>query len=552
MNRRSFLKKTPLVAGAPLLFNGLSVRALAEQGALQQLAAGSTTDRVLVIIQLHGGNDGLNALIPIDQYSRYYDLRPNIAIADKGNRGIIPLDSTLPDEQLLGLHPDMLGMKELYDQGQMAVVQSVAYDNINGSHFRSRDIWFTGGDYDEYIDSGWMGRYLDQLYPNYPIQYPNESMPDPLGIEIGNSVSLAFHRDNGIPTSIAINNPQQFYDLINSVGVDPPESVADTFYGHELQWILDIEKKSNQYAGRLRELYEKGSNSAGVQYPEKYPLSAPAKSVRNGLAPQLKMIARLLSGGIQTKIFLARIGGFDTHASQVESHDASMGVHAALLYHISEAMKAFQADLKYLGLDNRVMTVTMSEFGRRARANGSYGTDHGTAAPMFVFGRNVKPGVVGKNPDLNDLNRDNLKHQFDYRQVFGSLVQDWMQGDSATMERTGFNEFVTPENKIILVGDPITSVDSIQFAKQRYYLKPCAPNPAQGLTQIEYRINAREWVILEVLDTMGNLVQSVVNKEQTAGDYTQTVDVSNWKVGTYLVRIKTTGWQESTKLMIAK
>lgn len=255
MNRRSFLKKAPLAAGAPLLLNGLSVRALAEQGPLQRLAASSANDRVLVIIQLHGGNDGLNALIPINQYGRYYDLRPNIAIADKGKRGVIPLDSTLPDEQQLGLHPDMLGMKELYDQGLLSIVQSVAYENINGSHFRSRDIWFMGGDYDEYTDSGWIGRYLDQLFPGYPESYPNEGMPDPLGIEIGNSVSLGFHRDNGIPTSIAISNPQQFYNLINSVGVDPPESVADTYYGHELQWILDIEQKSNQYAGRLRELY---------------------------------------------------------------------------------------------------------------------------------------------------------------------------------------------------------------------------------------------------------------------------------------------------------
>ncbi|MEM6842466.1 MAG: DUF1501 domain-containing protein [Bacteroidota bacterium] len=553
MNRRSFLKKAPVAAtGGAMMLNGLAVRAMAQHSPLQSLAASSANDRVLVIIQLHGGNDGLNTLIPINQYARYYDLRPNIAIADKGRRGAVLLDSTLSDEQQIALHPDMYGMKELYDQGKMAIVQSVAYDNMNLSHFRSRDIWFMGGDYDEYKDSGWIGRYLDQLFPGYPDSYPNEAMPDPLGIEVGNSVSLGFHRDNGIPTSIAISNPDQFYNLINSVGVDPPESVADTFYGHELQWILDIEEKSNEYAGRLRELYEKGSNSLGVQYPERYPLSAPVNVVRNGLAPQLQMIARLLSGGIQTKVFLARIGGFDTHASQVEEYDASMGLHAAKLYHISEAMKAFQEDLKFLGLENRVMTVTMSEFGRRAKSNGSYGTDHGTAAPMFVFGRNVKPGIIGTNPDLNDLSRNNIKHQYDYRQVFGSLVQDWMQADAATMERTDFSEYVQPDKKIDLVGDPITSVDAIQFQQARYYLKPCAPNPAAGLTQIQYRINAREWVQLEVLDVTGNLVKQLVNQEQSPGEHIQTLDVSDWKVGTYIVKIKTTGWQETSKLMVTK
>lgn len=537
------------MAGAPMILNGIALRSFAQQGALQQIAAASTNDRVLVIIQLHGGNDGLNTLIPINQYGRYYDLRPNIAIADKGGRGYLTLDSTLADEQQLGLHPDMHGLKELYDEGQLAIVQSVAYDNFNKSHFRSRDIWFMGGDSDEDIDSGWMGRYLDQLYPGYPNNYPNETMPDPLGVEIGNSVSLAFHRDNGIPTSVSINNPRQFYDLISSVGVDPPDSVADTYYGHELQWILDIEEKSNQYAGRLREIYEKGTNS-GVQYPERYPFNAPDNSLRNELAPQLKMIARLLSGGIQTKIFLARIGGFDTHAAQVEAHDASMGTHAARLYHISEAMKAFQSDLKLLGLDNRVMTVTMSEFGRRAKSNDSYGTDHGTAAPMLVFGQHVKPGVIGNTPDLYDMNGNNIKHQYDYRQVFGSLLQDWMQADATTLERARFDEFITEENKITLVGDPLTSVAHEQFKQQRYFLKPCMPNPAQGLTRITFRINDRERVLLELLSMEGNVVQLLVDEQLAPGKHTHTVDVSGINSGTYLIRLTTTGWQDVSKLVV--
>ena len=134
--------------------------------------------------------------------------------------------------------------------------------------------------------------------PVIPKPYPSEAMPDPLGIEIGNSVSLAFHRANGIPAAISISNPDQFYDLINSVGVDPPESIANSHYGKELRWILDIEEKSNQYAGRLKDLYEKGSNSSSVIYPEKYPYNAPISQTKNRLAGQLRMIARLLSGGV--------------------------------------------------------------------------------------------------------------------------------------------------------------------------------------------------------------------------------------------------------------
>ena len=351
MKRRGFIRKLPLIAGAPFVLNNIPITAMAKYAPLQRLAATSSNDRILVLIQLHGGNDGLNAVIPINQYADYYNIRPNLAIPDNGKRKYIELDSTLADEQQIGLHPDMAQMKGLYDNARLNIVQNVAYENVNGSHFRSRDIWFMGGNYDEYLPSGWMGRYLDYEFPGYPDAYPNTDMPDPTGIEIGNGVSLAFHRANGIPMAISIQNPDQFYDLINSVGGDPPESIADTHYGEELKWIMQIEEKSNQYASRLKEVFDNGTNSANVTYPELYPLNAPQGRIKNTLAPQLKMIARLLAGGIKTKIFLARLGGFDTHAEQVEQYDATMGTHASLLYHISSAMKAFQDDLKDLGLE---------------------------------------------------------------------------------------------------------------------------------------------------------------------------------------------------------
>ncbi|MDZ7647888.1 MAG: DUF1501 domain-containing protein [Cytophagales bacterium] len=155
--------------------------------------------------------------------------------------------------------------------------------------------------------------------------------------------------------------------------------------------------------------------------------------MRNGLTPQLQLIARLLDGGgsglgVKTKVFLVKMGGFDTHAEQVESYDPTMGQHAALMYHISSAMKAFQDDLKARGLEDRVLTVTTSEFGRRVRANGSYGTDHGTGAPVMIFGKGVQPGVVGVVPDLN---KQNVEMQYDYRQVYANLLRDWMLVDEA-------------------------------------------------------------------------------------------------------------------------
>ena len=169
--------------GYELDLGGVPVFASPANNLLGAWAASSDNDRVLVIVQLHGGNDGLNTVIPLNNYGMYYNMRPNIAIPQNGARKLIKLDDTLEDVRKVGLHTDMTGAKTMYDQGKMAVVQNVAYANLNGSHFRSRDVWFMGGNYDEYLSSGWMGRYLEYYYPNYPDAYPNAQMPDPLALE---------------------------------------------------------------------------------------------------------------------------------------------------------------------------------------------------------------------------------------------------------------------------------------------------------------------------------------------------------------------------------
>ncbi len=546
MKRRNFLKKIPIAAGAPIMLNSIPLSALARSAPLHRLAASSDNDRVLVLIQLHGGNDGLNTVIPIDQYAEYYQLRPNLAIPDNGKRKYIDLDLTLSVEDQVGLHPDLTHMKALYDQAKLNIVQNVAYENVNGSHFRSRDIWFMGGDYDEYIPSGWMGRFLDHEFPGYPDEYPNTEMPDPLAIEIGNGVSLAFHRSNGIPTAISIQNPEQFYDLITSVGGAPPESIANTHYGQELQWIMDIEEKSNQYAGRLKEVYENGSNSPNVTYPELYPLNAPPGRIRNRLAPQLKMIARLLSGGVKTKIFLARLGGFDTHAEQVEAYDATMGTHAALLYHISSAMKAFQDDLKELGIEDRVLTMTFSEFGRRAYSNGSYGSDHGTSAPMFVFGKLVKPGITGTNPDLNNLNRGNLVYQYDYRQVFTSAVVDWLEADTEAIQATRFNDWV--DSRLNIVGNGITGTKEA-FLNERNYLQDCYPNPVNDRVVFGFRINNRSKVSIDLLNVKGKVIAKILDEERGAGLHHITYNLGSLSAGTYIYRFQSGEINQTKKLV---
>ena len=342
----------------------------------------------------------------------------------------------------------MGAMKQLYDYGKLGIIQGVSYANNNGSHFRGRDIWFMGGGPNDYFSSGWIGRFLQQAYKplTYPDDFPNAEMQDPLAIELGSDVSLLFHQNGNIPSSISLGgNPESFADLVDSLegfvdeGVDPrgkpPTALDNSPYGKEMNWILGLEDKTEDYAQRLRQVWDASSESS-VTYPETYPFNAAKNAKRNPLSGQLQLIARLLEGGgagqgVKTKVFLLRIGGFDTHADQVENYDPTMGVHATQMYHIASAMKAFQDDLKARGLEEKVLTMTTSEFGRRIGSNGSYGTDHGTGAPMFLFGPYAKSGVLGNVPNLN---LSNVEMQHDFKQVYAAILKDWLEVDDTTIQ----------------------------------------------------------------------------------------------------------------------
>lgn len=573
MQRRKFIKKIPLIAGAPFALQGIPINVFAKNNAFMRLAGQSTNDKVLIILNMDGGNDGLNTFIPVDQYDQYYSRRANIAIPAKNSvRKYIPLDETLPSASQVGLHPDLIGMKSLYDQGRMAIVQGVSYKNNNGSHFRGRDIWFMGGDYDDYYSSGWIGRYLGQEFApqKYPNDFPHEQMEDPLAIELGSDVSLVFHQEGNIPTSISLGgDPEGFAGLVENLegfsdmGIDPrgkpPEALVSSPYEKELNWILDLEEKSEDYAARLLKVYKQSSDSA-VTYPERYPFNAPNNIARNSLTPQLQLIARLLDGGgpgkgVKTKVFMVKIGGFDTHAEQVEGYDPTMGIHAALIHHISAAMKAFQDDLKARGIEDRVMTVTLSEFGRRISSNGSYGTDHGTGGPLMVFGRGVNPGVVGVNPDVS---KDNVEMQFDYRQVYANILKDWMEVDPAKIENEiFFGNFIDgPKAEggnyepLPLVRDIVTGIDP--FMAQRFRLDNCYPNPAQDQTTFSFKINATVLVDLKIVDLSGRVVRQVLHENRESGNHEVRVNISDLSPGVYLYQINAGILSDTRKLIIRR
>ncbi len=567
MKRRKFITKLGFAAGMPIAFQGIPLKMLAADQQLSRLAAQSTNDRVLVIIQLHGGNDGLNTIIPISNYDEYYSKRANIAIPYKvGRRALIPLDSTVASNEQVGLHPDMNDFKYLYDTGKAAVFQGISYDKNNGSHFRGRDIWFMGGDADDYYSSGWVGRYLGQEYApsSYPKDFPTEEMPDPLALEMGNDVSLIFHQKGNIPTSISIaGDPTSTANLIdelegfNDEGIDPrglpPAFLNDSPYGQEMNWILGLEDKSETYIKRLAQLYE-ASAETKITYPKTYPFNSPEGVKNNPLSNQLSLVARLLGGGVKTKVFLVKMGGFDTHAAQVEANDPTMGVHAARMHHISSAMRAFQEDLRTRGLEDRVLSLTMSEFGRRIGSNGSYGTDHGTGGPIMMFGLGVKPGIYGTVPDLS---KSNVGLQFDYREIYSNVLKDWMGVEQSVITNDiFFRDFISgprPEGGSYEPLDLIKEVilgESDQI-KKNYHISSVYPNPASTYVQTKVMVNHYQNVQIELIDAEGRVISRTA-RQVDPGTHTFSIMLDTIQPGFYFIKAKSEMLNDTKRLIVRK
>ncbi|RMG63050.1 MAG: DUF1501 domain-containing protein [Bacteroidetes bacterium] len=565
MRRRDFLKGILPMALAPVALNGLPVRVMGRSLMTSSFTCDDINDRILVLIQLHGGNDGLNTLVPINQYDTYKGLRPLIGIKDTGPRQYIQLDSTLPLDDQVGLHPDLLGMKSLYDSGYMHIVQDVSYPHNNGSHFRGTDIWLSGKDGDTMPDrpeSGWWGRYLDHRFPGYPDLYPNPAMPDPPGLEFGSHIiSLGFHRQTGIPMGLTLSNdPSDFNSLLAGVGGALPEDFPNSDYGQELAYLVEMERSTNLYAQRLTDLFNAGTNDPSVVYPTVY--HTPTQhNFRNGLAPQLRTVARLISGGSRTKVFLVRMTGFDTHAGQALAGKPSYGAHGSLLYHLSEAVKAFLDDLTAQGLADRVLLTTFSEFGRQVGENSTLGTDHGTSAPMFLFGKGVKPGLSGTNPNLSNLHNNNFtSFQHDYRQVFTTLLQDWFGANNGSLDHAEFYQFSNQKLDLIdsqhveangtvlnYVADtscdstpdlpalPATSIRSeqIELAKLEMY-----PNPSPDQVHLSLDWPRLQPAELRLYSPDGKLVQRH-EWRLFAGANQLNLSLADLPAGTYMVQILT-------------
>jgi uncharacterized protein (DUF1501 family) len=368
---------------------------------------GAQEDRVLVVVQLGGGNDGLNTVIPFRD-GNYYKARPSIGIPE----GKV---LKLGKDANVGLHPQLTGFKDLYDAGMLTVVQGVGYPNPNRSHFKSMDIWQTADT--TATGNGWLGRYFDNDCCGFDSS--GKPTPEPMaGIAVGKEAPLAMQGQIAKPIGFESSELFQWlgkgidanlmpaYNEINTRGVTgstDPNSTA----GFLMRTAMDAQVASDQI------------RKAVAQRPlSPYPNS--------DLARQLQMVASMIRAGLKTRVYYVTIGGFDTHAGQ----GGENGRQAQLLQQVGSAVKAFYDDLKKQGNDSRVLTISFSEFGRRVQQNASGGTDHGAAAPMFVMGPMVRPGVIGNHPSLTDLDAGDLKYQVDFRSVYAGVLEQWMKADS--------------------------------------------------------------------------------------------------------------------------
>lgn len=517
MKRRTFIKASA-VSSLPIFLNGMPVGVM-DSRAIQPFI-NAEDDRILVLVQLNGGNDGLNTLIPLDQYDNLAEVRGNI---------LIPQSQLLKLDDKHALHTSMDGFRRLYDEGKLSVIQSVAYPDQNRSHFRSKDIWTSGSDASAYIRTGWLGRYFTHFYPDYPQNYPNDDYPDPFAITLGSVVSETCQ---GFTSnfSYTLNDPS------NLSGVEKTEDadVGSQCYQAELAHIKNTIRQTNAYSGVLLEAYEKGNNISG--YPDD-----------NSLATQLGIVARLIAGGLKTKVYVVSIGGFDTHANQVESGSPATGAHATLLEKLSAAIYAFQQDCEALNIDRRVLGMTFSEFGRRIRANFSLGTDHGTAAPMFVFGHCVNGGIIGENPVIDRLvgESEGVPMQYDFRSVYATVLKDWFDAPEGLVREVMFKDFqYLPflrdcQSPNSTYQPDISSIDANVF-----------PNPASDYCNIEFDSKGGK-VNIAIFDDRGALMKTVLSRKLAAQRHQVQVRLDdNIRQGIYFVRISELSRVKTMKLVV--
>jgi uncharacterized protein (DUF1501 family) len=369
MNRRKFLQLTATSTGGMLLLPSFLT---AKNLWLSENDISS--ENVLVFIQLNGGNDGLNTFIPYEN-PLYFENRPTIGIEKS---------KIVVTKNGMGFHPALKDFDTILQEGNLSVIQNVGYPNPNRSHFRSQEIWQTASDSNQFLDYGWLGRFLD-------INYKDHLLPS-LNVDAIDNLALKANQSNGITI-------KDFNKLKNYSASSNGLQLSDN---PQLDFVIKLQYASLEGMSEIEKALQNSQNYSDIY-------------ANNPLSKNLEWIAKLIKGNLNSKVYYTSLNGFDTHNNQLATHQKQLTI-------LNDAVYSFYKDLKNNNILGNVTLVVFSEFGRRVKENGS-GTDHGTAAPMFIIGGNNKGQIIGKNPDLNNLDKGDLKFDIDFRSVYATLLQ---------------------------------------------------------------------------------------------------------------------------------
>ncbi len=541
-SRRSFLQALG-IAGSGSIMLGSNMLSASAPSPLTAAIANSNTDQILILIRLSGGNDGLSTVIPIQQYDTYANARPNI---------YIPESKILKLTDDFGVPTYMNALEPLWGEGQFKAVHGVGYQNQSLSHFTGSDIYantdltttgFTG------LDTGWMGRYFEDLYPDYLIKPP----ASPAAIQIGNFGNLIFQGEetNYAFVTSNIDQLEEIAETGQQYSLDPA-LFNDCMYGDQLKFLRGVANTTYEYAGLIHEAYERGQNQ--VQYQD------------NGFARQLALLARLIKGNLGTKVYMISMGGFDTHGNQPLAHER-------LMSNLSIAVNNFYEDLAFTEQDEKVLSMTFSEFGRRIFENGSNGTDHGKAAPTLFFGSGLNGSAfVGEHPSLDNPNgRGNLEYTMDFRDLYATVLAEWLCVPIPLVEQHLLNHPYNPVNlgfncsgvefpDIAYDNDPPTpptpedpvAEDPTPELLEAIVHKPFYPTKEAPHIFLEMPFTAH--VDIQLYNIIGQNVGTVVNEIMIEG--TTEINIrermpKHLSSGKYIYRIQVSDRKMSKSIMVA-
>ncbi len=500
MKRRIFLQSSLASAAlAPVLLNNIYARPSTPLKLLAQMAPLDVNDKILILVQLFGGNDGLNTIVPADD-DNYYTLRPNIGIQknyliNRGGSAGFYLNPGLG-------YGNKQGFAGLFDMGQLAIIRGIGYNPPNLSHFRSTDIWLSGindSNANDVLSTGWLGRFLEQQYPNFPAQLPT----DPLAINFG-GFSLALTSDKG-RMGIEVANPSLQAGGLSASDDSLDDQASGTRYATEYAFVQSVSEMSNTYATRVTAAYASGSKSLQGNYGS------------DGFSQQMKSVAALIAGGLNTRVYVVGMGGFDTHVQQTTPDGTGSGAQTNLLGQLADAVAQFQYDMVLQGssVADRVVGFTVSEFGRRPHDNNSNGTDHGSASVQFAFGSKINGAVFGNAPDLANLDANgDLDVQIDFRSVYQTLLSDWfgMSVTDAVTVLENQNDLQPPLGELIKTSS-VGQHSPLPLSLSVY------PNPMASSATLSIAIPTDGFTQIEMVSMDGRNVQSILARSLAVGSY---------------------------------